>query len=727
MHIDLQAKLKDGRIIALLGWFGLSLSVCGIIVSNAFTSIGTGLFLLAWVLKKAILDKSRPSFDNISILLAAYFLWAAVSFFNTANLWVSIGGLLKIIKYLLIFLAASDFIENKPAEKKAVLIFLGVGFVAALDGIFQHIAGFDFFRFHMMDRLDSLYRNTAAFHTPNDFAGYLILTIPIFLGGLLFSKNSVQNKILLAIPLSALLFCLYRTGSRGAWLAFIAGIFLLSFLTKKRRVLVILLLVLFVGLALSPVILERAKGLFNTNDSTTWERLKLWQGAVSMIKAHPVLGHGINTYNINFPKYRPTDYLPDNRYAHNCYLQMAAEIGVVGAGIFLLFLVFGVMRAVQKVRALDDSWLKYSLLGMAAGIVAFLFHSAIDTDLYSMRLGTLFWLSFGLLIAGGRAEKPKSILYVRTDRIGDLLLNTPAIHALKAAFPHCHIAVLAKKESAEALQGNNDVNEVIIYDEGASGGIACAWRLFRLINPKKFDTAIISNPKREFHAAMFLCGIERRIGYARKWGFLLTHRLKDEKYKAESHEVEYNLALVGLIGAPPASAKIIFPIEPKDEQEMQKVIAQAGLKGGAKIAALHPGSSNPLKRWGDKNFAALAEKIAAQAGLTVALVGGEEEKPSAKAILNESSVPIVDLTGRFSLKSFGAFLKRCEFLVSSDSAPVHIAAAVGAPVIAIFAKGVSGCEPKRWGPYSGKSIIIHEDLSALSAQEVFDKAKLLLK
>jgi O-antigen ligase len=138
--------------------------------------------------------------------------------------------------------------------------------------------------------------------------------------------------------------------------------------------------------------------IFSLGGSSGWERIQLWKGTWNMIKEHPVLGFGINTYSKYFPLYKPPDY-PDIRYAHNSYLQMWSEIGLVGLGVFLC-LIFAVLKnALCKIREkINKGFLGLVFLGLLAGYIAFLVQSAFDTNLYSLVLFTLFWVMTAYLV-----------------------------------------------------------------------------------------------------------------------------------------------------------------------------------------------------------------------------------------------------------------------------------------------------------------------------------------
>jgi len=171
---------------------------------------------------------------------------------------------------------------------------------------------------------------------------------------------------------------------------------------------IFLALLLVIFLTLPYTVQER---IFDLTDfekgSTTWERLMLWKGTINMIREHPVLGFGINTYSRNFPKYKPEEY-PDVRYSHNCYLHMASEIGIVGALIFLVFLIYTLLTSLKGLFIMPEGLKKEISRGLCAALIGFSLNNLVDTHLYSVNLAVFFHLLLGLCFALTYHAKRKS-------------------------------------------------------------------------------------------------------------------------------------------------------------------------------------------------------------------------------------------------------------------------------------------------------------------------------
>ncbi len=300
------------------------------------------------------------------------------------------------------------------------------------------------------------------------------------------------------------------------------------------------------------------------------------------------------------------------------------------------------------------------------------------------------------------------ILIVRNDRFGEFLLNIPAVSALKKAYPQARLVLAVNPEVYELASAVECVDEAVVWNEQFRKGL----------RKQKFDACVVLNPSKEAHWACFWAGIPARAGYDRKWGFLLTHKLKDTKYQGARHEVEYNLELVSLIGA---SAFDKIPKINVDGNLFKEL-------AGEKIAAIHPFTSDPVKQWPVERFMELAQRIVWELGVKVILVGRDRgQSPSGTVPSVTAPSGTIDLINKTSLVELAALLKHCSLLISCDSGPMHLAASVGTPVVALFRNDLPGKTAKRWGPRGEGHIVIESgSLADISVEDVFNKARLKL-
>lgn len=275
--------------------------------------------------------------------------------------------------------------------------------------------------------------------------------------------------------------------------------------------------------------------------------------------------------------------------------------------------------------------------------------------------------------------------------MGDLLMSLPAVRALRRAFPEAKLALLMRRELVPLLAGHPDLQEILPFDPSEGHGWAASLKWGSRLRAGRFDTAVILNPTRLFHVASFLAGIPRRVGYLRKWGFLLTDGLEDTKAARNRHEAEYNLELLEPLGVPPGPPELALAVTAEQEKEA------AGLLP-AGCVALHPWTSNPAKALPLSFFEKVARGISGK-GVPVAWIGepGTGKKPPGLAI---------DLTNRLPLRLLPAVLKRCGLLISNDSGPAHVAAGVGTPVI-VVAPESHRLTLERWAPLGKGRLLLY--------------------
>ncbi len=321
--------------------------------------------------------------------------------------------------------------------------------------------------------------------------------------------------------------------------------------------------------------------------------------------------------------------------------------------------------------------------------------------------------------------KPQNILLIRTDRIGEFILTTPAISAFRAGFPDAKITLAVSAASYEAADGNPSVNAITRLDPsrdlGSAGGMT---RFIASLRKQGFTICAVFNPNKAVNIAVFLAGIPVRIGYDRKLGFLLNRAIEDRKYLCEKHEVEYNLDIVRAAGIEARPSAPVFTVNAEDEMNAARVMAENGIREGEGFVAVHPGTSNPEKIWPAERFGRLCAMIERETRARAVLVGGQEERPVSLEVAGYSGKRLCDLTGKLGLKEFGSVLKRAKALVSCDSGPVHISAAVGTPVVVLFGESRKGGSSVRWGPYGrGHSVISRPMACDITVEEVFAAVK----
>jgi heptosyltransferase-2 len=330
------------------------------------------------------------------------------------------------------------------------------------------------------------------------------------------------------------------------------------------------------------------------------------------------------------------------------------------------------------------------------------------------RAAKVILTSCGLPLEACAKQDFKRILIVRTDRIGDVLLSTPVIKALRDKYPQAYIAMMVSPYARDIVEGNPYLDKVIIYDkDGAHKSWFNSLKFSRGLKRKKFDLALILHPVNRAHLVTFLAGIPKRVGYDRKLGFLLTDRIKHTKHRGEKHEVEYNLDLLRHLNIEPLDKDLYMPVKPESEKWVGELFKREDIDETDKLLAIHPAASCPSKVWPAERFAQATDNLAQSYGFKVLIVAGPKDLQAAEAVAEHMRSSVINLAGKTSVSQLASLLKRCVLFISNDSGPVHIASSLGIPVIAIFGRNQAGLSPRRWGPLGLKDRVLHKEAGCI--------------
>ena len=296
------------------------------------------------------------------------------------------------------------------------------------------------------------------------------------------------------------------------------------------------------------------------------------------------------------------------------------------------------------------------------------------------------------------------ILIVSVNWLGDLLFMTPAIRAIRRAYPESHIGCLVPKRGLDLLSANPHLDEMIPFEE--SRGVAGFFRWLGLIGrlkSKRFDTAYLFHRSftRAFVVAM--AGIPHRIGPGtRKQSRLLTQSARMPS-KDSMHKAAWYLKILEADEIFPDGLQYDLALLDEDQTAADKVLTGLGLRPGEKFVAIHPGANWEPKRWPAENFARVADLLREKRGIRAVFVGGPGDLDLVRKIRSFMKSEPAVATGKTSLRETAALVKRAAALVSNDSGPLHIGAAVGTAVIGLFGP----TDPALSGPPSGtKGVLI---------------------
>jgi lipopolysaccharide heptosyltransferase II len=310
--------------------------------------------------------------------------------------------------------------------------------------------------------------------------------------------------------------------------------------------------------------------------------------------------------------------------------------------------------------------------------------------------------------------------------LGDVIMTTPALQALHQGLPGVRITYGVSRYARPAIAASPLVERLL--DTGPVGvARPLSWtylsgylRLWADLRAARFDACVVLDRSPLLAVLPWLAGIPIRAGIdSAGRGFALNLRLP---WTETRHESDLYLGVAALLGVPTAAARLHIAASPADEAAAAAV--WAGLVSapadrsapdrsatGARVVALAPGGGvNPgmalrAKRWPAASYAALGRRLVQERGATIVLVGGLDDAALHRVVLDAMGVPAHDLAGRLSLGALGALLRRCRLFVGNDSAPMHVAAAAGVPLVALFGP----TNPAMYAPYTDRAIVITPD------------------
>jgi heptosyltransferase-3 len=293
-----------------------------------------------------------------------------------------------------------------------------------------------------------------------------------------------------------------------------------------------------------------------------------------------------------------------------------------------------------------------------------------------------------------------SILVARTDRLGDVILTLPVVSVLRDHLPHARLGMLLRHYTGQIVQGNPDLDEILWYDD--ERGPVPFFRMLRTLRQKRFDVVIVARPELRLALLMACARVPIRVGTAfRFYSVLFTHRVFEHRRFAEKHEVEYNVALLKPLEVPLDATSLRFPIriEPSERDAVEARLQALGMIPGRKRVILHPGSGGSAREWPVGRFAELGQRLQHRGDVQVLVTGTAGEHWRVEEVVRGAGPPALDLAGQWSVRELAAVISGAELFVSNSTGPLHLAAALGIPVLAFYPT-ITPMSARRWGPYT---------------------------
>jgi heptosyltransferase II len=266
--------------------------------------------------------------------------------------------------------------------------------------------------------------------------------------------------------------------------------------------------------------------------------------------------------------------------------------------------------------------------------------------------------------------------------VGDSVLAIPAMKAMRAQFPNTEITLLARPWVAGLFTSAPFIDQV--WSEPKTSGLGGWSRITREIRRRQFDLAVLLPNSFESALAIYLGGVPPRVGYAPAGRrCLLTTALRPGN--TMRHQVHYYLDLVKTLSVAVDRPSIDLTATADEKKTARKLLAAEGIPESAPFLVLNPGAAyGSAKRWSDDRFAEVGKRLAQEFHLGIAIVGSESERPIAESIQKKMNLPVAVITGKTTLETLIGVLSESSLTITNDSGPMHIAAALGKPTIAIF-------------------------------------------
>lgn len=293
------------------------------------------------------------------------------------------------------------------------------------------------------------------------------------------------------------------------------------------------------------------------------------------------------------------------------------------------------------------------------------------------------------------------ILIRAVNWLGDAVMATPALAAIRQTWPKAELVVLANPLVSQLLAHHPWIDRVLIFDRaGEHAGIKGRLRLAAQLRQERFDLALILPNSFDSALIPWLAGIPVRLGKASDGrSLLLTGCYREKSATIPQHELLYYLDLLGHFGINGTVREPLLFTTPDEDRSAEKLLSQSGIQPGQTILGINAGATfGSAKRWYPERFAQAGAILAERWQAKIVLFGGPDEVGIVAEIEQGLAGNCLNLAGKTTVRELIALLKRCNFMITNDSGPMHIASAFGVPLVAIFGptdhSGTAPCSNK---------------------------------
>ena len=273
------------------------------------------------------------------------------------------------------------------------------------------------------------------------------------------------------------------------------------------------------------------------------------------------------------------------------------------------------------------------------------------------------------------------ILLIRLSSLGDIVLTTPAIRAVRAHFPDAYIAMLVAKQSAEILRENPHLDEIITFDRLAKNkDTGEMLRIIRHLRERKFTLTIDLQRKFRTEMLMYFSGAAERVGKGR----FCTVRVHEQGNK---HATAHYFDMLHAAGIPAEDQRLELFLSESERLDAAQRFDTAGVADGGLKVGLFPGAGWKLREWMPERFAAIGDRLVEHFNANVLIFGGQSEAELVQTVANLMNARAIPFAGDLQIRQLAACIEKCDLFLTNDTGPMHIAAAVGTPTVSLFGPG----------------------------------------
>ena len=302
-----------------------------------------------------------------------------------------------------------------------------------------------------------------------------------------------------------------------------------------------------------------------------------------------------------------------------------------------------------------------------------------------------------------------NILIVKLSAIGDVIHTLPALNAIRKRYPDARITWLVEEDAAPLVKGHTALDRVLVskrkrWLKGIPGpscvnNMKEVYRFLKELRDTRYDLIIDFQGLLKSGILIALCRGRRKIGYGRGMEHMeCSYVFLNERVPPvdmDNHALMRGMMLLDAIGIPSNEMEYNLPVQDQDRTALDALLMRHGIRESGLLVAINPVAKWETKLWSDVKFAKLADSLIQQYAASVVFTGGGEDRGTVQGIISAMEAKAANLAGETTLRTLAALYEKTGFLVSTDTGPMHIAAAMGTPVIALFGPTA----PWRTGPF----------------------------